>query len=171
MMDKRAESLFVEFRALPDNADEGVLEGLALPYGVIVTAPGGRQERFEAGAARSSGEALLNLQHSPLILLAREPDTMRFEETEEGLRFRALLPDTTQARDTWQLVRSKVLTGVSVEFQAIRQRVDGAGLRSIQDAVISGLGVAARPYYRQTGVEARADDETPLKRRRARVWL
>ena len=39
-MELTAESIFVEFRALPGGADPDVLEGLALPYGVVVTGAG-----------------------------------------------------------------------------------------------------------------------------------
>lgn len=170
-----AERRFFEVRAAPvEVAGERILTGLAVPYGAVAILPRGRRERFEAGAARSSGEALLNLQHAPTILLAREPDGLTFEQSDAGLRFRAVLADTQDAADAVKLVEARVIRGVSVEFRSVRERFDMSGVRSLQDALVSGLALAARPIYQGTTVEvveARMLEAPVGWPSRRRVWL
>ena len=129
------------------------LSGLALPF-ETETRIGAARERFTRGSATTTGDALLNAMHDPTRLLAREPKTLSFETRDDGLHVTATLPETREADDALALVRSGVLTGLSVEFRAIRQRFAG-GVRIIEAAKVSGLALVPRPAYRGTRVEAR----------------
>ena len=129
------------------------LIGLALPYSVE-TVFAGQRERFEAGAAVTTGEAVLNLHHRADRPLAREPATLRFEARADGLHMAATLPETREADDALALVRAGVLSGLSVEFRADRERMAG-GVRHIERATVGGVAVVSRAAYPSTTVEAR----------------
>ena len=122
------------------------LSGLALPFEVEARA-GNMRERFARGSVQSSGEAILNRQHDRALPLAREPETLTFEVREDGLWMRAALPETQEADDTLALVRARVLRGLSVEFVAQSERMEGA-VRVITRAVIHGLAVVDSGAYR-----------------------
>lgn len=144
----------IERRAAELRAGDGrTLSGLALPYGTETTVAGQR-ERFEAGAARSTGEAVLNLHHRQDKPLAREPSTLRFESRTDGLHMTATLPETREADDALALARAGVLGGLSVEFRAERERQAG-GVRVIEAATIGGVALVTRAAYPSTHVEAR----------------
>ena len=144
----------MERRATELRAGDGrTLTGLALPYHVE-TVFGGQRERFEARAATSTGEAVLNLHHRVDRPLAREPGTLRFEARADGLHMTADLPETAEANDALALVRAGVLTGLSVEFRADRERM-ADGVRVIEAATVAGAALVARAAYPSTYVEAR----------------
>lgn len=144
----------MERRAAELRAGDGrTLSGLAVPY-AVETKFAGRRERFEAGAAVSTGEAVLNLHHRIDRPLAREPGTLRFESRADGLHMTADLPETAEANDALALVRAGVLRGLSVEFRADVERMAG-GVRVIEKAMIGGAALVARAAYPTTRVEAR----------------
>ena len=57
-----------------------------------------------------------------------------------GLYLRANLPETRESDDALALVRAEVLTGLSVEFRAEKERMAG-GVRVIEKAVVAGVGL------------------------------
>ena len=71
----------MEFRfAELAEVDGRTLTGLALPFereGRV----GSMRERFARGSVRSSGTAILNIQHDRGRAIAREPETLSFEVT------------------------------------------------------------------------------------------
>lgn len=131
------------------------LAGLALPFETEARI-GSMRERFARGSVTSSGEAILNRQHQRAVPLAREPETLSFEVTESGLLMRAVLPETREADDVLALVKARVLRGLSVEFVARQERLDG-GVRVIERAEIRGLAVVDSGAY-QTGLSVREHD-------------
>ncbi len=62
-----------------------------------------------------------------------------------------------EADDTLTLVRSGVLRGLSIEFAATRERMVG-GVRTIQAARLTGIGVVDRNAYPGSTVEARGEN-------------
>lgn len=152
--------LTVEYRAAPGPVSvfgERFVEGYAIPYGQRTRLPDGRFEIWEPRSAIASGSGLLNLEHSRTVPLAREPDTLAYEQRDQGLFFRAEMPDTQAGRDALELVRKRVLTGASVEFRANRQRRASDGTRVIQLGFVNGLALTARPIYSGSTVEARGE--------------
>ena len=57
-----------------------------------------------------------------------------------------VLPDTTEGRDTRELVKAGVLRGFSVEFRALKDVWNGTH-RVVEEAVLSGIGIVASPAY------------------------
>ena len=116
--------------------------------------PFGR-ERFEAGAFTPIGDVLLNAQHARQTPLARTGGGgLTLTDGPDALRIEADLPATRAADDVLELVRSKVLRGLSIEFRAIAERMDG-DLRIISAAALGAVSVVDTPAYPESEVEAR----------------
>ncbi len=129
----------------------------------------GFRERVEPGAFTwTAGNPLLNVQHSPERLLARDGAGLALVDGPEALRLEAELPATREADDALALVRAGVLTGLSVEFFARRDRQESDGLRVIEAAELVGVALVARPAFDASTVAAR--HQRPRGRRR-RVHL
>ena len=138
----------------PPEGDSRILEGTVMKYG-DVAAVAGRRERFTPGAFAPVGDVILNKQHERVSPLARtEGGGLELIDGETELRMRAALPETREATDALELVRKRVLRGLSVEFRAIEEHVE-AGVRVITRAILSGIGLVDRPAYPQSLAEAR----------------
>ena len=124
-----------------------------------------RPELFEAGAfdleaIKAAGGIVLNRQH------ARGAPIMRVLPVQVGneLRIDQPLPDTQSGRDAAVEIRSGLMRGLSVSFQAARQSFAG-GVRRIQSAAMTALAVVDNPSY-DAPVEIRARREGRRHRRR-----
>ena len=124
------------------------ITGAAVVYGDVARVGYGR-ERIAPGAFGDvdSLDVILNLQHQRGRPLARTGGGgLVLEDSPTALTVRGLLPPTREADDALALVRSGVLRGLSVEFRAVRERID-AGVRVIERAELSGVGLVDRPAY------------------------
>ena len=111
-------------------------------------------ERFVPGSLITS-DVVLNVQHERSRPIARTGAGLLLKDGPESLQMTALLPETTEARDTLTLVSSGVLRGLSVEFETVAEHEEN-GVRVIDMANLSGLAVCDRPAYPGSTVEARA---------------
>ena len=147
----KLEKRFTELR------QEGrVLVGTAIKYGDIATLPWG-QERIEPGAFGSvlHTDAILNSQHDRSTPLARTGGGgLTLSDSPSALIIRAELPDTQPANDVLELVRKKVLRGISIEFKATAERQEN-DLRIIEKAELVGVAVVDSGAYPNSTVEAR----------------
>ena len=162
------ERRFVELRA---DGERG-LAGTVVRYGDVAELPWG-SERFESGAFSDVAEAdvVLNRQHDRATLLARTPDSMSLTDTPSELRMSAVLPATRDADDTLALVAARVLRGLSVEFRAVRERMDH-NVRVIERAELHAIGVVDKPAYDDSTVSAmRAKYPPGGSKRSRRLWL
>ena len=137
---------------------ERQLSGVAIKYGDVAALPFGR-ERFEVRAFGDLGAAdvILNTMHDRRRPLARSGSGLTLTDTPQALEVRAELPNTREADDTLALVKSGVYRGLSIEFAATRERMV-SGVRSIQAARLTGIGVVDRAAYPQSSVEARGEN-------------
>ena len=142
-MTDKTERRFVELR------QEGRrLSGTAITYGSEAQILGFR-ERFESGAFGdvSALDILLNRQHDRARPLARTGGGgLKLRDSAERLRIEATLPETRDADDVLALVKAGVLRGLSLEFNAVRERWAG-DLRIISRATLRAVGVVDRPAY------------------------
>ena len=98
---------------------------------------------------------VLNRQHQRVVPLARtDGGGLELRDVEGKLVMKAELPETQDAKDVLELVRKKVLRGLSVEFKALEEYIEN-GVRVITRAVLSGIGVVDTPAYSGSVVEAR----------------
>ena len=87
---------------------------------------------------------------------------MTLRQSRQALTMTATLPPIPAADRALALVREGQATGLSVEFEAVKERQEG-GLRVIQEAVLSGIGIVRSPSYEASRVEARARSGRTLR--------
>ena len=90
-------------------------------------------------------------------------------DSPDALRMVAVLPETRLANEVLDEVRAGLLTGLSVEFAALQERLVG-DVRSIQRARLNGLAVVDSGAYPEATVHARWAAAGRQNRRR-RLWL
>ena len=128
-----------------------------------------------------AADVILNAHHQRAVPLARTGGGgLTLADTAEALTFRAELPDTRDAADVMELVRTKVLRGASLEFAAKSERLEGR-VRVIRKAELRGLAIVDRPAYSGSTIAAMRDlyggpggreTEAPVSRPgRRRLWL
>ena len=126
----------------------GRIVGRILTYGERAT---DRAELFERGALTWPADGVvLNRQHERGAPIMRVLPTLVGDE----LRIDQILPDTVAGRDAATEIRSGLLRGLSVSFQAARQ-VFASGVRRIQSATMTAVGLVDEPSY-HAPVEVRA---------------
>ena len=136
------------------------LTGTVLAYGDVSPS---HRERFEPGALRMAEAVPLNLFHDPERAVAWQPGGgLELRQDRRAVTMRAILPPIPAADRALAMVRERQATGLSVEFKAIRERREG-GLRVIEDAVLSGVGIVRAPSYGGSRVEARARSGRTLR--------
>ena len=143
----------LEYRYAPVQLNGRVLSGTVMRYGEVsegIVQP----ERFLPGSLEFS-DVILNVQHERNRPIARTPETLVLTDSRESLEMRAEVPETREGTDAVELVRKSILRGLSVEFRAIRERYEG-GIRVIERALLSGIGLVDKPAYLGSTVEARA---------------
>ena len=161
-MIEKLETRFTECRA-----DGRRLIGTVVKYGDVARLPGGIQERFEPGAFGdvAAADVILNGHHERSRPLARTGGGgLVLENSETALTMRAELPQTNDANDVLELVKTGVLRGLSVEFAAQSERMEAA-TRVIERARLGGMAVVDKPAYPESSVEARA------RRKKRRTWV
>ena len=151
----------VEFREDDTRQGPGRLVGRILTYGEKAL---DRAELFEAGAfdlgaIKAAGGIVLNRQHERGKPIMRVAPELRGSE----LVIDTPLPDSMAGRDAATEVRSGLMRGLSVSFQASRQAFVG-GVRRIQTATMTAVGLVDSPSY-DAPVEVRSRQE------RRRLWL
>ena len=133
----------VELRA--EDGSPGRLFGVLLNYGE--RAGGGRSEVFEPGALSwPAGGIVLKRQHERSAPIMRLVPELRGDQVVVD----APLPDSVAGRDAAAEIRSGLMTGLSVEFNAQRQRYV-AGVRHVLAAALSGAGLVHNPEYHGFG--------------------
>ena len=154
-----------EFRFCEVRREGRVLEGTAIAYGDVARV-GNRGERFLPGALGADvGELdiLLNVAHDRGRVLARtQGGGLVLTDTPESLEIRAELPETAESNGVLALVGAKILRGLSLEFVALRERMEGP-TRVIQSARLVAIGVVDKPAYRASTISARAEVDPPAR--------
>ena len=162
----------IEYRYAAMEASPGGrnVAGIAMRYGERTTIDGKFVEEFRPGAFAPIGDVVLNWMHDRAKPLARtgEHGGLQLADSATELRVAATLPETTLADDAVELIRRGVFRGLSIEFRSIRESTVG-GVRVIEKALLSGIGIVDRPAYSNAEVQARMAMEPP--KRRVRMML
>ena len=133
----------VEYRQDELRQGPGRIVGTVMPYGVVSPS---HREAFDPGSLRWPDDGvLLRTMHR------RDSPVMRvLPYTEDNeVRIDAVLPDTQAGRDTATNMRppNRIFSGLSVEFNSLKETRRG-GIRVLQDAMMSGLGLVDFPSYK-----------------------
>lgn len=145
----------LEFRA-DEAADEGVIEGYAVPYGEVANIGGKYRESFDRGAFEGSDEVKLYRDHKTII-----GHVIETEDREAGLWVRARVALSDLGRDTLALLRSGALNRFSVGFVPVENRTDAAGVLVRTKALLREISVVERPAYSGAAILAVREEETP----------
>ena len=147
------------------------LSGVVIRYGVRSTHPiaPGTYERIAPRAFKrsleGSGDLRLLYEHEPANLLARtSAGNLQFRDTDEGLMFDAILPDTTLARDTYNQVVAgnirglsfgMIVNGDSYDYDELDDDGERCAVRTVSDAQLVEASLVSQPCYEQGVVMAR----------------
>jgi HK97 family phage prohead protease len=115
-----------EMRASKDSGDK-IIEGLAARYGVLsdpISVPNSRvkfRERIQKGAfakaVNGKQDVVMLINHDPNQLLGRTASkTLTLRDTDAGLRFHCVLPNTSYANDLHESVKRGDVNGCSFAF-------------------------------------------------------
>ena len=136
-------------REAEDRESPGLLVGTLLTYGEV--SPSHRERFREGSPSWPETGVVLNVQHD------RKKPLLRFIPTVEGRELRVSAPflNTREGRDAALMVREGVFTGLSVEFAADQDVIQG-GLREIIKGRLLGAGLVDSPSYEASTVNVRA---------------
>ena len=125
------------------------LTGTVMRYGEVSPS---HKERL----LRMADVVHLDLNHDRERAVAWHPGGgLELADRGEALELSAELPPIPAADRALDDIRTGKATGLSVEFRAVKEsRVDG--VRVIEEAELSGVGLVALPSYEGSRIEARA---------------
>ena len=114
------------------------------------------KERFAPGSIRMADAIHLDLDHDPERAVAYQPGGgLELVDGDASLELTAELPPIPAADRALDDIRTGRAAGLSLEFRAVKEtRVDG--VRVIEEAELSGVGIVKRPSYEGSRVEARS---------------
>ena len=137
--------------------------GVVMRYGQVSPS---HKERFEPGSFRMAATIHLDLNHDRDVVVAWHPDGgLTLEDRGEVLELSAELPPIPAADRALDEIRTGKTNGLSIEFRALKEgQVNG--VRVIEEAELSGIGLVSKPSYEGSRVEARARKHGRLPR-----WL
>ena len=128
------------------------LSGVVMRYGEVSPS---HREQFTPGSLRIADHVHLDLDHDPERAVAWHPGGgLALANGRDAMTMRAELPPIPAADRALAEIRAGKVTGLSVEFRAVRERRDG-DMRVIEDAILSGVGIVRAPSYDNSRVEAR----------------
>ncbi|RAZ34829.1 HK97 family phage prohead protease [Microbacterium sp. SMR1] len=156
MSDLETREATLEFRA-DESADEGVIEGYAVPYGEIADIGGQYRESFERGAFDGSQDIKLYRDHKTII-----GHVLETEDRDGGLWVRAKVALSDLGRDTLALLRSGALNRFSVGFVPLSQRTSDAGVVVRTKALLREISVVERPAYSGASILSVREESTPI---------
>jgi HK97 family phage prohead protease len=140
-------SFTLELRA---GGDGRTLVGRAVPYGQTIDIDGGR-ERFVSGAfarhLESPGHVKLHATHGSRESSFAVGKTTSLQDRADGLYGEWEMYNTSGGNDALELVRTKEVTGLSVGFKPIQQRLapDGAYERTLVH--LDHVALTTEPAY------------------------
>ena len=148
------------FSDLEFRVEARTLTGVVMKFGEVSAT---HRERFEPGSIRMADAVHLDLFHDREKVVAWLPDGgLELAERDGAMCLAATLPPIPAADRALAEIRAGTVNGLSVEFKAVKES-RAAGVRVIEDAILSGVAIVRAPSYEGARVEARS---------RARlIWL
>ena len=153
----------IDVRAL-ENSDKMIVEGYAAVFDTV-TDLGWIKEVIDRHAFDNAdmSDIVMKYNHEDSILpMARtRGGSLQFEIDDHGLKIRAKLPDTTQNRDIFILIRNGVLSKMSIAFTVKSEEYDyETDTRKILEFdKIFDVSVVDVPAYETTEIYARSKEE------------
>lgn len=157
------ESRLIEVRALEDE-DKMVIEG----YAVVFDSPathGGYTEVISKNAFNECDmrDVCMKYNHEDnfLILARTRNQSLQLTVDDKGLRIRASLIDTTQNKDIYKMIKSKLLDKMSFAFTVDKEEYDyETDTRTILSIdKLFDVSIVNVPFYDSTSIVARNKEE------------
>ena len=150
------------------------MSGTVMPYNetAVIDKKRNIKERFEPGAFGdlTRADVIFNYQHQRRDPLARtDGGDLMMRDSATDLRMEATLPKTRIADDAIELVRTKVLRGLSVEFMPDKYRIEGGDTIVHERAELTNFGLVDRPAYKGAEVSLRGEDDVTKEEIKAMV--
>lgn len=133
--------------------DKMVVEGYAYKWGDRGFADGSK-EKIEKGAFSFDKDLMLYQNHKPDKILGRIGKNLDIKQDDTGIKFKAVLPDTTDGRDAYELVSGGILDGMSVGMEINDYQYDSDNTRVIKGARLNEVSLTQTPVYKKTEVTA-----------------
>jgi uncharacterized protein len=161
---KEAEKKGVNYRGAEVRAagKPMVLEGYAALYNEV-TNLGSFEERIAPGAfaGRLEDDVRLLLNHEGAPLARTKNGTLKLEDDDKGLFYRAEIIDTQAGRDLYAMVQRGNITQSSFGFTIEEQEIDSDGVRVINKVGrLLDVSPVTYPAYEATEVHARKEGTT-----------
>ena len=136
--------------------EDGSISGIAVPYNkmsvLLRDRPRPYRERFDPDSMNIGPNVALFVQHdaSSLPLARTGAETLQFEETPEGLRFSAILPESR--KDVMEAITRGDIGGVSIGFMVEEDTWEHRGsgtpsTRVVRKATLIELSLVAAGAY------------------------
>lgn len=162
------------------DGDRRIVSGIAIPFNENSVDLGGFLEQFAPSAVEYTLRRGVDVRalsgHDSVRLLGRvTARTLAITKDARGLRYELDLPDTSDGRDVFELVRRRDLTGASFAF-SIRDSGevwDFSGrlpLRTITDSLIREISLVAWPAYPTTTASV-SNTRSQRPAARSLAWL
>jgi uncharacterized protein len=143
-----------------------IVSGIAIPFGELSLDLGGFVEQFAPSAVDRTVREFIDVRalaaHDPARLLARvSARTLQITKDRRGLQFEIIMPNTSDGRDMYELVRRRDLTGASFAFSIVGDGEQwdfsqNPPVRTVTDTKIREISLVSWPAYPTTQVHARA---------------
>lgn len=140
---------------IPYNSDSGDLRDRSLNNGKAFReqiAPGAFKRSLASDKGLGNVVAFVGHTDDPLAAFARSGANLTFTDTDAGLEWEALAPDTAACRDLMKLVDGAVIRGASFEFSVPEggdrwETRDGKDIRIVTEANLYAVNPVAWPAY------------------------
>ena len=151
------------FEFKQSDIEGAALSGYAFKYSEIAEGWYGK-ERFSSDLKVNFNErCFLFRDHNPERLLARLGKNLEMKQDDIGLFFQVNeLPETELARETRELCKKGIITGASVGFLSISERIEKE-IRVFEEIEVFEVSLVPRPYYESSEVTARDNKEPEFK--------
>ena len=137
-----------------------MVTGVALRYGAVSVT---HREKFAPGALLLADRIVFDLHHDREKAIGFCPGGgLEMRSEDDAMMLSCEVPPTPAGDRALDEIRTGKATGLSIEFHSVKDH-HADGLRVIEEAILSGVGLVRLPSYSDSQVEARA--------RRRRIWL
>lgn len=177
MSDKVEKRHTIEAAIRAGDDSKRVVQGYAAVFNKVAKITERLHEKIAPGAFKNSigGDIRALWSHNTDLVIGRTTnDSLKLSEDDTGLRFELSLPDTTQGRDAYTLIKDGYVSGVSFGFRVKKDAWDRGQdgqphLRTLLDVDLLEISPTPFPAYGETMVSARSSEE--LLKEKESEWL
>lgn len=146
----------------PNEKSEVMLDAKGKPFVEMVL-----PNVFAEAIADAENIRLLYAHDTNKVLADTKTDTLKVFEENGEVKMQAVLVDTTDGKDAFELVKKQLVGGLSFGFTTLEdewEQIDGIYQRKIKKMILSEISIVPNPAYKQSEVEPeKRSIEVPTK--------